>query len=397
MMQQYVHDAKLCVSCGICAAVCPQKCIQMTWEKGQMLPVIDAVQCIHCGKCERVCSQSLENTCQTGPVTVCYSAWEKDPEKLKKSVSGGVITAMVDTLLADGSYDLAWLVAGVTVNGELAAAEYHAGDDLDQTRKSKYVPVNFQAAATAMIDRPEAKMIFVATPCVVKSLLNLIKMHRLNRSNYLLIGLFCDRTLNYNVLSYFERFSGKELQSINFRDKGKNGWPGEVKIYCSDGTEQYLSRLVRSFSKEYFQMECCLYCSDKLNDMADISIGDDYTYRKDKLGKNSVIVRTELGAEAFEKVLAEKEPCFLEEIQRSQAVVRKDKNKEFRKSLCDQNFSDKVVLSELAEKKAKIEQGREYPQNKQARRAIHRTVDKKLAFEKMRAMKRWVMQAGKKE
>ena len=47
--------------------------------------------------------------------------------------------------------------------------------------------------------------------------------------------------------------------------------------------------------------ECCLYCIDKLNVNADISVGDNFTdIESSELGSNSVIIRTAKGQKAWE-------------------------------------------------------------------------------------------------
>ncbi|MBR0061235.1 MAG: 4Fe-4S binding protein, partial [Selenomonadaceae bacterium] len=50
-----VVENNLCVSCGICAGVCPKKCIASTFEAGSYRPTIDENSCVNCGRCYRVC------------------------------------------------------------------------------------------------------------------------------------------------------------------------------------------------------------------------------------------------------------------------------------------------------------------------------------------------------
>ncbi len=59
--------------------------------------------------------------------------------------------------------------------------------------------------------------------------------------------------------------------------------------------------------KDFFCVERCRYCLDKLNQFADISFGDDYTgidlpapMERDK-GASNVILRTNRGVEVFER------------------------------------------------------------------------------------------------
>ncbi len=50
--------------------------------------------------------------------------------------------------------------------------------------------------------------------------------------------------------------------------------------------------------KEIFQLKRCIYCCDKLNQFADISLGDDYVNHKGSMqvnGRNLVVLRTQEG------------------------------------------------------------------------------------------------------
>jgi coenzyme F420-reducing hydrogenase beta subunit len=56
------------------------------------------------------------------------------------------------------------------------------------------------------------------------------------------------------------------------------------------------------FCKRYFGLNRCLYCYDKLNNLADISFGDCYIKGKtDKEGKSNIIIRTGKGEQIFNR------------------------------------------------------------------------------------------------
>jgi len=46
-------DKKLCLSCGLCAQICPQGAINLTWGKAE----IDTRRCNSCYQCVDVCPQ----------------------------------------------------------------------------------------------------------------------------------------------------------------------------------------------------------------------------------------------------------------------------------------------------------------------------------------------------
>lgn len=72
-----------------------------------------------------------------------------------------------------------------------------------------------------------------------------------------------------------------------------------------------------------------MYCLDKLNMFADISVGDNYTKEhSDTMGSSSVIVRTDMGMQIWEKykshfVCQESSP---ERLKKSQDLARRKQN-----------------------------------------------------------------------
>lgn len=44
-----------CVRCGLCATICPSKCISVSGEKGKGSYEIDVLRCIFCGFCVEAC------------------------------------------------------------------------------------------------------------------------------------------------------------------------------------------------------------------------------------------------------------------------------------------------------------------------------------------------------
>lgn len=49
---EILYSPKRCISCGMCAKICPQKAVSMAKEDGV---AIDREKCVHCGKCASVC------------------------------------------------------------------------------------------------------------------------------------------------------------------------------------------------------------------------------------------------------------------------------------------------------------------------------------------------------
>jgi len=180
----------------------------------------------------------------------------------------------------------------------------------------------------------------------------------------LYFGLFCDRTLNFNFLKYMEDQFGKSnenLVDIDYRNKEKRGWPGDVKLYFDSGRETIVNRSERIKVKDYFQLERCLYCVDKLNRRADISFGDCYIHGKDYPERTSVIVRTSKGKKIFDKYshLFEVNKSSIEGIEIVQGMERRKRHLKRARLL-----ESGKTTSDLKTRRKKIEIGQNYSRRK---------------------------------
>ena len=322
-----VVENNLCVSCGICAGVCPKNCISSTFAAGSYLPKIDENSCVNCGLCHKVCpgksSTYTEPNIFFGRAIKCLVAQTLDEKILEQSASGGIVTTLVKNLLADKIYDAAFLVDTYNHDAETFSQKYSSNSNFVDTPKSRYVTVNHSRAVRYMLENRDAKLILVGTSCFVQGILNVIAQFKLNRENYLLLGLFCDKTMTYHVWNYFKHFGAEKLY---FRTKESNGWPGEVGLEVG-GKKVFLSRQFRMQMKDFFCLERCWYCLDKLNQFADVSFGDNYSQAplpakiNRRSGTSNLILRTARGAEIFARYA---DKFFTQEI--SPSFIAKSQN-----------------------------------------------------------------------
>lgn len=308
-------DRNMCISCGICSAVCPKQCIEFESSGGMNIPKIGD-ECVNCGKCLAVCpgkgfdyeaaidKKSNDFDFWLGSYIGIYTACSKNTDIRKNAVSGGVVTALVSRLLQDGEYKSAFLVNDNNYASDLVYTERcEKTTDLTNTQKSRYLLVSHEKAVRYILANRNEKIVLVGTSCFVQGVTNLIREYRLDRSNYFIIGLFCDRTMSMNVIEYFKRYvnCGDSLSEFFFRTKEVGGWPGGVQIRTKDKSID-LPSAERMKVKDYFQPERCLYCLDKLNMFGDISVGDNYTGKdSDRKGSNSVVIRTTVGNEVWQR------------------------------------------------------------------------------------------------
>jgi len=340
----YTVQLGLCVSCGICTAICPSDAVELRFSKGQYLPNIND-RCTDCGLCLRACPGyevnfeelcNYENSClpeniYLGSVFSSYICHANDEVIRKNASSGGMITALITELIAEKHFEGACVLSHDAAGNSLAKIEYLTDlEDIKAAGRSKYLPASVENAARLIEQRCKG-IIIVGTPCQIHGIKKYCFEKAINYSEVLFLGLFCEKTLNYNFISFYQWKYGKgrTLKQLYYRNKEKDGWPGHTKLTFTDGTEIFVDRTVRMNLKNYFQLQRCLYCVDKFNQLADISFGDCYIKGEEsELGNSNILVRTEKGKRVLDSVrdkfyLKDVDPLLITD---SQKILQKQQN-----------------------------------------------------------------------
>ena len=356
----------LCVSCEICNAVCPVDAIDMELDEGQFLPKVDKETCIDCEKCVEICpglditifEKDVEEKI-TGSYLEGYSAYTKNQDILKDSTSGGVITQLIIDLLEKGEYEGAFVLPFDMFKGEQARLRLAENEEeVRRASKSKYLPASVYNVVERVESEEEPNYIIVGTPCQLSGIKKFLDLKDIDRQRLLFLGLFCDKTLNFNFLDYMGKNNSEEGEKIvhfDYRNKEKDGWPGHVKAEFDSGREKIIDRKERMRVKNFFQLERCLYCLDKLNRQADISFGDCYIDGKKNPGRSSIIIRTKKGREVWEEHNSDFnwEKSSVETIKISQSISNKRDNLEFAKILSEEADLTDLKISSISKKKKK--------------------------------------------
>ncbi len=358
----------LCVSCEVCSAVCPVEAIKMEYKEGQFLPIINSYKCNNCGLCLKLCpgmdispfekKVNFEDEL-VGSYLNVYSSYSKNKNIRKNSTSGGLITQLILELLENGKYDGAFVLSFQTFTNSPARLELtKESEKVFAAAKSKYIPASVFDVIKILKKEIHPKYIIVGTPCQIRGIKNFIKEKRIDDESLLFLGLFCDATLNFNIIKYFEDKYSKENEKIirfDFRNKEKDGWPGHPKLYFDSGREVIAHRKERMKVKKYFQLERCLYCLDKLNRSADISFGDCYLRWREFPESSTIIIRTKKGKKIFDKYsyLFNSVELNMEAVIKSQGISAKRENSGFVEALVRTKFFSITDNSQIVDKKTK--------------------------------------------
>lgn len=311
-----IHKNNLCIGCGICKAICPKNVIETKYnERTGIYENTSNSSCIDCGLCTKVCPSIIHEESELNSNDNYYdyclkdsllflNCYSKNKDIVKHSTSGGFIYTIIEALLKNEIYDCGFFVSDFSYDKQTNTKLVKKDNLNNDIQKSKYIPVSQYETAKYMLENPKSKIIIVCTSCSCVAINKFIKSKKLNRDNYLIIGLFCDKTLNYNIYNYYENHPSikNKIDKLYFRSKDGNRWPGKVKIVDKDNKSIILESSERTNIKDFFCPERCLYCIDKLNRLSDISVGDNYT--NDKMGdngSNTIIIRTNKGNEIWKK------------------------------------------------------------------------------------------------
>jgi len=381
------RELDLCTSCEICAAVCPKGAIIMEYKYGQFLPKVNDEKCTKCGLCLKLCpgididplklrQEKISNHIIDGHCLESYTAYSNDSEIRRNSTSGGLITTLIIELIKNKEFDAVFVLDFNKFDGKPARLKATNNiNEIINAAKSKYIPASVYNVINILKKKDNRKYIIVATPCQIYGIKKFIKKFEISEGNLVFLGLFCDKTLNFNIIQYFKDIYGKlneQLIKFEFRTKEEYGWPGNSKIYFSSSRDIIVDRKVRVQLKKFFQLNRCLFCYDKLNRLADISFGDCYIEgESDFNGKSSVIIRTKKGKEIFDKYLYlfTLEKVNIEEIRKSQHIIDKNKNIEFNKiftkkyNLYPDTFSDYVINNQDVKKLLKLQRNIKWGKN----------------------------------
>ncbi|MGQ9788757.1 MAG: Coenzyme F420 hydrogenase/dehydrogenase, beta subunit C-terminal domain [Candidatus Hadarchaeaceae archaeon] len=291
-----------CIGCGSCVATCPVQALERVNEK----PALKGV-CINCGICYGTCPEVVDPSSLQMPVfgnppndeligtyRHALSVEAVDPHVKIRAQDGGAATALLSSLLEIGYIDAAILTGTAEAPWRPVAKVATTPKEVLECAGTKYsrgpISLGLREAVNMYYQK---KVALVGTPCQIiasrRMGLSTPKNEHLSEAIKLRIGLFCSGVFKYE--DFFKNVVEKNLQipltSVNKFDL-KNE---KLIIYLKHGPSR---ELPLSEIRKYVDLPCRI-CSNFSAEMADISIG----YLGSPAGRSTVLIRTELGEEAF--------------------------------------------------------------------------------------------------
>lgn len=209
------RELDICVSCEICSASCPEVAITMENIGGRFLPKVDDGKCTDCGLCLEICpgvdvdpfglrNQGIPDTMFDGPWLKIYTAHSNDLDMRKNSTSGGLITTLLVELIKNKGFDAAFVLPFAVFTGK--PAQLKATREIPKifsSTESEYIPASVYNVIKALKESADSRYVIVGTPCQISGIKKYIKRAQQSEENLLFLGLFCEKTLNFNFIRYF--------------------------------------------------------------------------------------------------------------------------------------------------------------------------------------------------
>jgi len=306
-----LENMDLCYGCAACANICPKAAITMEPAKdGFLYPVINPDTCIECGACQKVCPQihaQYENDRE--PKVYAMMA---DDEIRARSASGGVFS-----LLAELAFEQDGYVVGAAFAEDFRSVHHtmiHKREELDALRRSKYIQSengDIYKQIKAKLDE-DAFVLFVGTPCQCAALKSFL---RKPYDKLLIVDLICHGAPSSYVWNKFleEIAPDKSIKDVNFRYKGVKGWSATTHVEFNGGSEYTKlfkdCNFEQASSKNLVSRKSCGTCQfARVPRQGDLTIGDFWGVHTldraldDRKGTSAVLVNSEKGERAFEKL-----------------------------------------------------------------------------------------------
>ncbi len=308
----------MCCGCGVCAYICPTKCITIDFNKNkEYKPFVNHNICINCGTCRLLCpddyrlynkaynqtykgSKYYKKNELIGPFLEARVGFVNDLEKRLRSASGGILTALLTYLLDERIVD--GVVVTQSIQNEIdrklceSVVVYSSSSLIDKTG-SRYYPIEFSKVLNEIVSSIGKTYAIVGVPCVSFALrkLMLVNVEIKQKIKYL-FALACGHNVSTMFTTYMGMLKGllSERCMVQFRDKDVKAADFLVTFKLQNNDSKSIPYLHGNiWSAKLFSLNKCLYCTDFWGEFSDASFSDAWLpeYVSDPKGTSIVVVR----------------------------------------------------------------------------------------------------------
>lgn len=345
-----VVDYRMCVGCGACAYICPDKKIELVdFLSEGIRPSLKDTDCADCTLCVDVCpavetrfpdgpkphrseDQALQQS--WGPILEVWEGHAANTEIRFRSSSGGVLTALALYCIEKAG------MSGVLHTGADPGAPLSNRTRLSQTRQevvnaagSRYAPASV-CNGLSLVEQSPSPCAVVGQPSEIAAVAKACALRpELNKNVGLTMSFFCagsPPTAATTSLLNKHGVQAPAVESLRYRG---DGWPGHFAPIVAGQSAPPIKLTYRD-SWAYlqaFRPWAVHLWPDGSGELADISCGDPWYKEPDgkNPGSSLIVVRTERGRSILRSAIADGyvdlKPAETWKINRSQDGLRKKK------------------------------------------------------------------------
>jgi coenzyme F420 hydrogenase subunit beta len=340
----------LCIGCGLCAAICPQGNLAMTWNRFGEYNASEIKPCAtDCGLCQKVCPfggleedestigeqlygavPGIQHRSETGYYLAAYVGHSE--KHRPTSASGGVATWLLEELLSNSIVDHVICVAPTGDPERLFEFKvFSTPNEVRTGAGSAYYPIEMSAAIREVLETP-GRYAIVGLPCFIKAVrLAQRSSAKLRERIVVTVGLVCGQMKSKHFTDYVAALAGVQGEVTAVRYRGKSpDQPASNFHYvftAADGEEQRIfwnEGISEAWTNRWFTPAACNYCDDIFAECADVACMDAWLpeYSSDSRGTSLVLVRSPTIRDIIEQGQGiDLKPISIERVVQSQAGV----------------------------------------------------------------------------
>lgn len=282
---------------------------------GFWYPTIDTHVCTNCRMCEHACPPLKRN-----PILVdrlkdpqVLASWNTNPVIRLDSTSGGIFSALADTMLDAGGF-----VGGAVFLADHTVSHIVTKDRLllEDIRSSKYLQSFFGEVANTIKQLLEhgKKVLICATPCQIAALYAVLgKDHtHLVTCDFVCVGVSSPKVF-LKYMDMLEQQYGARASNIKFKNKTFGWHRFATRIDFANGKtylkDRYHDPYMRSLLNAHLVRPSCYACQFKgFPRPADITLADFWGIERirpeldNDCGTSAVILNSQKGKEFFHRI-----------------------------------------------------------------------------------------------
>jgi len=241
----------------------------------------------------------------------CRMGYAADEEVRNKAASGGVITALLCSLLREGEIDGAWVTRSTVKDGKIGYDTFIATteEEIKSCSSSIYADTK-QMTHARVLSEVQGTIAAVMLPCQMKALNSYVAdKPELKEKIALRICLYCSGVFSDQCMDLIIRKLGiqmAEVEGIIFR---RGHYRGKTIIQKKDGSEQqvsYTKTICAYKNAYYFAKNACMACQDLFGKESDLSFGDVWlkSMKKNPIKHTSCLIHSEKGLDMYSSAVS---------------------------------------------------------------------------------------------